>query len=194
MRNNLLLPIITILFLNIFLFTSCEKEDQDLLTEATINQQEITPDTQVTEKASGITNERVYRNYQGGSYSVHTYKTQSGTGYALGRREGIAFVTPTSPTSAGVDRNKYNFLWFLLHPERKDFVLTTSSSEFWTLKNSGWRNVTYKYILIQKSSGNGTSKLYRFYDVANSDHLYTKNYSEGVNAGLKYEGVVGWVK
>ncbi len=189
-----LVKIATLLVVSIFLFTSCDRDDLDTAPETAHSKVEITPDTQTSSKASAVVNESVYRFYQGGATSVHTYKTESGSGYALGRREGVAFVTPTSQTSAGVDRSKYNFLWFLLHPNLKDFVMTTNSREFWNLKNNGWRNVTYKYIHIQKGPGNGTRKLYRFYDPANSDHLFTKNYSEGVNAGLKYEGVVGWVR
>ncbi len=205
------LGIITMIFTFTVVLISCETEenlqeinneeiDANIITEAiealeaSENEPEITPDTKTTGKASGAVDERVYRYYQGGATSVHTYKTQSGSGYALGRREGIAFVTPVSTTSTGVDRNTYNFLWFLLHPNLKDFVMTTSNREFWDLRRQGWKNVTYRYILIQKGPGNGTKKLYRFYDEANSDHLYTKNYSEGINAGLKYEGVVGWVK
>lgn len=193
MKNTFLSSFAILLFTITFSFTSCEKDEHEVNPDQNSNQTEITPDTKITGKAGGFTNEKVYRYYQGGSSSLHTYRTQSGTGSAIGRREGIAFTIPTSASSSGVDRNKYNFLWFLLHPQQKDFILTTSSSEFWNLRRQGWKNVTYKYILIQKGSGNGAKKLYRFYDTKNSDHLFTKNYTEGVNAGLKYEGTVGWV-
>ncbi len=192
MRNKVLLTIKSLL-VAVFLFTSCETDNQDTSPEARDNEFEITPDTKISGKASGAVNEKVYRYYRGGSQSLHTYQTQSGSGIAVGNYEGVAFVTPVTTSSAGIDRNKYNILYFLAHPQLQDFIMTTSATEFWNLRGRGWKNVTRRYVLIQKRSGSGTKKLYRFYNRTNSDHLYTTNYSEGVNAGYRYEGVTGWV-
>ncbi|MFD2561815.1 hypothetical protein [Aquimarina rubra] len=196
MKTSKFLCWISMMLLTVsIVLTSCEAENDDFVSEESL----VTPDSISNSEygpkaAASIVNEKVYRYYAGGSLSLHTYRTQSGTGSAIGTYEGVAFTTPVSSTSTGFDRNKYNVLYFMIHPQNKDFIMTTSGTEFWNLRRQGWKNVTRKYVLIQKSSGNGTVKLYRFYDTANSDHLFTKSYSEGVNAGLAYEGVVGWVK
>ncbi|WP_025740131.1 hypothetical protein [Aquimarina pacifica] len=193
--------LVSVFFLTVLaVFTSCEKSEA--LSEETpeeLGQAEIFDEIEAnldktTSSSKSISDVKVYRYYQGGSATVHTYRTQSGSGIAYGSYEGVAFTTPVSFSSTGYDTSKYNVLYFLIHPNYQDFVMTTSATEFWNLRRSGWSNVTRNYVLIAKGAGSGLSKLYRFYGNQNSDHLFTKSYSEGINAGYTYEGVVGYVK
>ncbi len=186
-KTKFLLSILSIVFTAVIL-TSCETEDNDELPP-----EQILDETEITTKAS-IRSENVYRYYSGGSASLHTYKTQSGVGVGIGRREGIAFRTPITTNPDLINDSVYDTMYFMLHPQRKDFVLVTDIGEFLNLVNSGWRDVSGRtFVLIHKRPGNGRKKLYRFYNPINSDHLFTKSYAEGVNAGLIYEGVTGWV-
>ncbi|PKV52166.1 hypothetical protein ATE84_4268 [Aquimarina sp. MAR_2010_214] len=176
-----------------FILTSCETEDQEQLPEQSFETTEIEPSENTNGKASTFRYENVYRYYSGRG-SLHTYKTQGGLGVGIGRREGVAFRTPVVKNPREINKALYSDMYFMLHPSKTDFVLTTNTTEFLNLVNRGWRDaVRGQFVLIQKKPGNGKRKLYRFYDARNSDHLFTKNYSEGINAGLKYEGVVGWV-
>ncbi|WP_299253164.1 hypothetical protein [uncultured Aquimarina sp.] len=91
--------------------------------------------------------------------------------------------------------------FFLLAPGNKDFVMTTSGAEKSNLLRRGFRDDSVKalYENIKKASyihnnaGNGRVKLYRFYGSSYTDHLYTTNYNEGINAGYAYEGAVGYI-
>ncbi len=187
MKNNNFL-IASIVFATFTFLTSCELETEQLPEETKLDQT-----IEVDEKSS-FRRENVYRYYSGGSKTMHTYKTRNGNGIAIGSGEGISFATPVTSNINSVDSNVYNVLFFMLHPQQKDFVIGSGVGEFVDLKGKGWKDVTGRgYVLIHKKPGNGRKKLHRFYGVSNSDHLYTKNYSEGINAGYRYEGVTGWV-
>ncbi|MEW7278358.1 hypothetical protein ABW636_07160 [Aquimarina sp. 2201CG1-2-11] len=179
-------------------FTSCEKEEiqetdttgEDLDEIKALEEIKVNNDISVK---STLSYTNALRYYSGGRNTVHTYKVAN-SGAAIGTYEGIAFRTPIVASSNGVDRNEYNFLYFLLHPRNEDFMMTTSAREYWSLRRSGWNNLTHNYVLIHKNQKTGLKRLYRFYGHNNSDHLFTTNYSEGTRAGYRYEGVVGWVK
>lgn len=194
---NFLPRILTMVIISVFGLISCEVDESTEEVLNSIETAELTePDDSLEEigakNRAALANQNVRRYYAGGSSTMHTYKVAS-AGAAIGSYEGIAFSTPVIASGGAYDTNKYNILYFLLHPQNKDFIMTTSATEFWNLKRKGWRNLTYGRPLIQKGAGSGAKKLYRFYGVSNSDHLFTKNYSEGVNAGYQYEGVVGYV-
>ncbi len=184
-------------FLILFSLTSCEVDNEESLVEEeqVIDQEQlIDPNTEVIhiENASmRLTNQNA-RRYYSGSLTVHTYKLAS-SGSSIGSYEGIAFSTPVISVSVGYDTNKYTTLYFFRHPLSQDFVMTTSAREFWDLDRKGWRRETFGRPLVQKRAGNGKVPLHRFYSSSNSDHLFTKNYSEGIRAGYKYEGITGYV-
>ncbi|MFD0863097.1 hypothetical protein ACFQ1M_12855 [Sungkyunkwania multivorans] len=140
--------------------------------------------------------ENIRRHYAGGSLSVHTYKAESGSGILIGNSEGIGFRTPVqSGSGTSFDSSQLRFMEFFIHPQRKDFIMAADILEAINLKNRGWisTNVRGRNPIIHIRSGNGRKRLYRFYNAANTDHLFTKNYYEGLNAGYRFEGVVGWV-
>lgn len=187
-KTKFLVSILNLTFVICLLLTSCESENEELPLEQVSNATENSSNT----KLRALSSQNVYRYYSGGSASLHTYKTQGGQGIGIGRREGVSFRTDVARSRREIDFNTYNELYFLLHPRKIDFVLTTSPTEILTLISKGWKDVS-RLVLIHKKPGNGRKKLYRFYNTQHSDHLYTKNYSEGINAGYKYEGVTGWV-
>ena len=187
-KTKFLISILSFAFAICLLLTSCESENDDLPLEQVPNKTE----NNINAKSRALSSQNVYRYYSGGSASLHTYKTQGGQGIGIGSREGISFRTTVAGSHREIDFNTYNELYFLLHPRKIDFVLTTSPTEILTLISKGWKDVS-RLVLIYKNPGNGRKKLHRFYHTRNSDHLFTKNYSEGINAGYKYEGVTGWV-
>ncbi len=204
MKNHkFLFQIITLAFFISFSFTSCELEKDSLEEELVTVEEPIldngelenlnTNDDVYKESTSRrLTNQSARRYFSGGSQSLHTYKLAR-SGASIGAYEGIAFSTPVISRGTAYDPNKFATLLFLLHPENKDFIMTTSGTEFRSLRRSGWVNKSYYRSLIQKGPGSGKVPLYRFYSSSNSDHLFTKSYAEGINAGYKYEGIVGYV-
>ena len=198
--------IITAMVLTAGVFTSCETEDVLLNENNDISLDETTSIKEVENTASSRTYySRVSRYFLGGANSIHTY-TVGFVGNRLGSRESTPFqlglyeklVTPTPP--AGTRQ-----LFFLRSPGSRDFLLTTNTGERSRLLGSGWRDFSeYREIegsevldiqasFIHTSGGGGRVQLHRFYGVANTDHLFTINYQEGINAGYRYEGVTGWV-
>ena len=133
------------------------------------------------------------RYYAGGSLTVHTYNYQN-IGTAIGSFEGTAYTTWVAPLSATFNTSAFNETFHLIHPQNKDFIITTSVSEAVRLQRSGWRLLNGQRSLIQKSNSQSVRPLYRFYNSAASDHLFTTNFSEGSNAGYRYEGRVGYVR
>lgn len=133
------------------------------------------------------------RYYAGGSLTVHTYNYQN-IGAAIGSFEGTAYTTWVAPQSATFNTSAFNEAFYLIHPQNKDFIITTSVSEAISLRNSGWRVLNGQRSLIQRSISQSVRPLYRFYNAALSDHLFTTNFSEGTNAGYAYEGRVGYVR
>ncbi|AXT62557.1 hypothetical protein D1816_20065 [Aquimarina sp. AD10] len=192
MKTNKFLFSIFTSFLISIVFISCEVEESTIPAEQIVKDADL--NSNETTGKSSLRRENVYRYYSGGSQTMHTYKTRSGNGIGIGSSEGISFSTPVTTNVNSVNSNEFNVLFFMLHPQRKDFVIGSGVGEFLDLKGKGWRDVSGRnYVLIHKKPGNGRKKLHRFYGVANSDHIYTKNYAEGINAGYRYEGVTGWV-
>lgn len=192
--HKFLFSILTILAIT---FTSCDAENDELIPEQVLEENTESIDLQ---SKSSISQTQVGRYYSGGGNTLHTYKVANvGTGigtfegrpFKLGLRNTPASANPPSGTSR---------LYFLLAPGNRDFLLTTSSQERSNVLRRGWRDLStwsiYNYsqsAVIYRSGGSGRVKLYRFYNSPQSDHLFTTNYHEGVNAGLTYEGVVGYV-
>ncbi|SNR14839.1 hypothetical protein [Tenacibaculum jejuense] len=189
------------------LLTSCEQQETLIEDPNVVEVSDVEIETTTLQNRTTLMG--VGRFFLGGANSLHTYRVGN-IGANLGRREGVPFKlgifnkvsTPTPP--AGTKQ-----LFFLLSPGNRDFVLTTSASERNTLQRRRWRNVSEfnfqdresgsgrllfnQSAFIHNSGGSGRVKLYRFYGSSNTDHLYTTNYQEGVNAGYAFEGVVGWV-
>ncbi len=206
-KQNLKITALAIALSVVGTFTSCEQEETVLNEETSIEVKEKTP-LEVSQRAPFLSG--VSRYFQGGGNSLHTYRV-SRVGSSVGRREGVPFklgiynkmTNPTPP--AGTTQ-----LFFLVSPGNRDFLLTTNVGEKNTLLRLRWRNVS-EYNLYERenprrpililnesayihtSGGSGRVKLYRFYGASNTDHLFTTNYQEGVNAGYNYEGVTGWV-
>lgn len=185
MKNKTLLPFLKLILVTAFLFSSCEKENDDLPQEQTLDETEIS-------SKMNIGYQNVFRFYFGPK-TIHTYRASSGAGTGIGNREGIAFITPLT-TDSNIDTNAFHIAHFMIHPKSQDFVIVTNPTEFNNLVRAGWGNTSRGInVLIHKKPGGGRKKLYRFYHAKKSDHLFTKNYAEGRNAGFTYEGVVGWV-
>jgi len=187
-------------------FTSCNDEEPLVEETSTTETTELEP-KELSSRSVGLMG--VSRYYLGGANSIHTYRVGN-VGVAVGRREGVPFklgiynklITPTPPSGT-------KQVFFLLSPGNRDFLLTTSVTERNNVIRRGWRNLSeYNFrdrefrsgriifnqsAYIHTSGGSGRVKLYRFYGQSNTDHLYTTNYNEGVNAGYIYEGVIGWV-
>ncbi len=187
-------------------FTSCEKNEENLLEEPSVIENSELENSNFKSRAALM---GVSRYFLGGANSLHTYKVGN-IGIGLGRREGVLFklgtynklVTPRPP--AGTKQ-----VFFLLSPGNRDFLLTTNTTERNNLLRLRWRNLSEfnfrdreiangtvlfnQSVYIHSSGGSGRVKLHRFYGASNSDHLFTTNYQEGVNAGYIYEGVIGWV-
>lgn len=206
--KTVLFRMTVVAFVTAFGFTSCEKEeDDDLLFQdaeltieelATIEQDSKAVETLELKNDATTRNTFVNRNvnryYSGGSNTVHTYRSGS-LGVSIGTNEGVSFNAPLAPVGTPFNSSVYNRGFFLLHPQSKDFVISVNANEINRLISQGWSNRTFQRILFKKTSGGGTVPLYRFYNSQNSDHLFTRNYSEGANAsGFVYEGIVGYVK
>jgi len=197
--------------LGVFLIlASCNKEDipdQNVLEEADIevsSEDNLPEDPAVSVDGNSNDNTRtnpfnlrvINRYYAGGSQSVHSYR-YSTLGCSLGSYEGGAFTTWVSnqaPSSRPYNVGAFREAYFLIAPGNRDYIITVSSSERASLKRSGWRDCTRLLGLMQKYRSVGTRALYRFYNAQATDHLFTVNYSEGVNAGYRYEGIVGYVR
>ncbi len=194
-KHRLLFSFLTILTIA---FTSCEAENEELVQNQITEEKVKTEDSQ--QKLTTYT-ASVGRYYYGRG-TAHTYKAAL-VGIGLGTFEGTPFklgiqnTDASAPPPSGTKR-----LYFLLAPGNLDFLLTTSPVERRNVLRLGWRDlstgteheINFKMAaFIHQSGGSGRVKLYRFYGTSNSDHLFTTNYHEGVNAGYLYEGLVGWV-
>ena len=73
------------------------------------------------------------------------------------------------------------------------FRCYTGGSHFVSLDSNceGFRNEG-RYGFVYSSGGSGRNSLYRFANPS-GDHLITSTYAEGVNAGYRYEGPLGFV-
>ncbi len=206
-KQNLKITTLAIALSVVGMFTSCEQEETLLNEETTVKvKEEVSPE--LSARAPFLSG--VSRYFQGGGNSLHTYRV-SRVGANVGSREGVPFklgiynkaVTATPPSGT-------TQLFFLLSPGNRDFLLTTNVGERNTLLRQRWRNVSEynlyeredprrRILILNESSyihtsgGSGRVKLYRFYGASNTDHLFTTNYQEGINAGYIYEGVTGWV-
>ncbi|TCI85206.1 hypothetical protein [Tenacibaculum sp. M341] len=182
-------------------FTSCEKNEETVIDETSVVEETVVT-SKVQTKTSLV---GVRRYFLGGANSIHTYRV-SNIGAAIGRYEGMPFklgiynnrITPTPPSGT-------RKLYFLISPGNRDFLMTTNVTERNNVRRAGWKDVSeFNFVerdrlllnesaYIHTSGGSGRVKLYRFYGSSNSDHLFTTNYQEGVNAGYAYEGTIGWV-
>lgn len=176
------------------LTVSCEK-DEILETE---NISEVETEELSNSKAATFLSP-VSRYFSGGANSLHTYRVFN-LGVGIGTYEGRPFKLGVYDYSQGVPSGTKH-LYMMLSPGNRDYVMTTSGAERSNLVRRGWRDYSVRTLTgtivkgayIHNSGGSGRVKLYRFYGASNTDHLYTTNYNEGVNAGYQYEGVVGWV-
>lgn len=183
-----------------------EETDADLIEAATLKMENEAPEDidkrlknlglsiDVATKAT-LTNATVNRYYDSGR-TVHSYYSpEVNRGERIGNFEGVAFRTTGRIGSSGVSSN-FKLLVLFSHPQRIDFVMSTSGSEDISLINKGWRTngTAFNVLLISRTQTPGTRRLYRFYKASNTDHLFTTNYSEGINNGYALENVIGWVK
>lgn len=135
------------------------------------------------------------RRYYNSSSTVHTYfSPETGRGHRSGNYEGVAFRT-LGVTANSASPNGTRLAILFLHPQGIDFVISTSAGEDNALSSRGWRTAgpSGNFVFLYRDGGNGRKRLYRFYKASVSDHLFTTNYSEGINNGYSLEGVSGWV-
>lgn len=131
----------------------------------------------------------VFRLYDSGT-GTHLYTSDSREATAaldLGYvEEGVPFSNEGShPQLASVHR--------FFSATATDFVLTSDPAEIAALSQSG-SGFSYDGVVFTgiADAEPGTTPIYRFYSAADSDHLYTSNFSEGSGAeGYAYEGI-GW--
>ncbi|WP_108804326.1 hypothetical protein [Aquimarina sp. Aq107] len=194
MKSKLKLSILSTAIFTVLTFISCEKEE--IQSESTVLE-DLETTSEINGKATAIS--PVSRYYSGGSNTVHTYRVLN-LGVGIGTYEGRPFKLGTFDYNQSVPSGTKQ-VFFLLAPGNKDFVMTTSGSEQFSLLRKGWKDYSVRTLYgnikkaayIHNSAGSGRVKLYRFYGSSNTDHLYTTNYNEGISAGYSYEGVIGYV-
>lgn len=120
----------------------------------------------------------VYRFFSpvtGEHFFTSVYSEGIGAGYSY---EGVGFDVVEIPVAGEVPI-------FRCYAGTKHFVSTSWNCEGTRMEG--------RYGYVYQNGGAGLTALYRFYDYANGDHLETTVYSEGVNAGLHLEGILGYV-
>lgn len=183
-----------------------EETDGDIIAKAIETMQSAPDDNKERIESFGITYEDFsakailetnVRRYYDSRRTVHTYYSpETGRGHRVGNYEGIAFRTAGVTNGSSLSGSTYRLAILFLNPSKTDFVISTSGTEDTNLINRGWTTAgpISNFVYLYRNGGNGRRPLYRFYKASISDHLFTKNYSEGINNGFRFEGVVGYVK